>query len=81
MRLGKIIQGQMDQYNRGVIFTEAFVQRHKARIRGLFSAVTRYAPILSCVCLGPSELQFPSLPPFLSLSLLSLSICLSLNFK
>ncbi|XP_012676876.1 E3 UFM1-protein ligase 1 [Clupea harengus] len=45
MRLGKIIQGQMDQYNRGVIFTEAFVLRHKARIRGLFSAVTRPTPV------------------------------------
>ncbi|KAJ8356034.1 hypothetical protein SKAU_G00188280 [Synaphobranchus kaupii] len=40
-RLGKIIQGQMDQYNRGVIFTQAFLSRHKARICGLFSAVTR----------------------------------------
>ncbi|KAJ8275053.1 hypothetical protein COCON_G00096780 [Conger conger] len=44
-RLGKIIQGQMDQYNRGVIFTEAFLSRHKARICGLFSAVTRPTPI------------------------------------
>ncbi|XP_063078956.1 E3 UFM1-protein ligase 1 [Engraulis encrasicolus] len=44
-RIGKIIEGQMDQYNRGVIFTEAFVMRHKARIRGLFSAVTRPTPV------------------------------------
>uniref|UniRef100_A0A8D3DVM4 E3 UFM1-protein ligase 1 n=1 Tax=Scophthalmus maximus TaxID=52904 RepID=A0A8D3DVM4_SCOMX len=41
-RLGKLIQGEMDQYNRGVIFTPAFVARHKARIRGLFSAITRH---------------------------------------
>lgn len=40
-RLGKLIQGEMDQYHRGVIFTPAFVARHKARIRGLFSAITR----------------------------------------
>ncbi|KAL4649055.1 E3 UFM1-protein ligase 1 [Arapaima gigas] len=40
-RLGRVIQGQMDQYNRGVIFTQAFLARHKARICGLFSAVTR----------------------------------------
>ena len=40
-RLGRLIQGEMDQYNRGVIFTPAFVARHKARIRGLFSAITR----------------------------------------
>ncbi|XP_037837002.1 E3 UFM1-protein ligase 1 isoform X2 [Kryptolebias marmoratus] len=46
-RLGKLIQGEMDQYNRGVIFTPAFVARHKARIRGLFSAITRPTPISS----------------------------------
>ncbi|XP_067272818.1 E3 UFM1-protein ligase 1 [Pseudorasbora parva] len=40
-RLGKSIQGQMDQYSRGVIFTQAFVARHKARICGLFSGITR----------------------------------------
>lgn len=40
-RLGKLIQGEMDQYNRGVLFTPAFVARHKARIRGLFSSITR----------------------------------------
>uniref|UniRef100_A0A8C9W2M6 E3 UFM1-protein ligase 1 n=1 Tax=Scleropages formosus TaxID=113540 RepID=A0A8C9W2M6_SCLFO len=40
-RLGRVIQGQMDQYNRGVIFTQAFLARHKARICGLFTALTR----------------------------------------
>uniref|UniRef100_I3JZG6 E3 UFM1-protein ligase 1 n=1 Tax=Oreochromis niloticus TaxID=8128 RepID=I3JZG6_ORENI len=49
-RLGKIIQGEMDQYNRGVIFTPAFVARHKARIQGLFSAVTRQT-VFYCHCL------------------------------
>ncbi|XP_069561922.1 E3 UFM1-protein ligase 1 [Brachyistius frenatus] len=48
-RLGKLIQGEMDQYNRGVIFTPAFVARHKARIRGLFSAVTRPTPVSSMI--------------------------------
>ncbi|MED6236034.1 E3 UFM1-protein ligase 1 [Ataeniobius toweri] len=48
-RLGKLIQGEMDQYNRGVIFTRAFVARHKARIRGLFSAVTRPTPVSSMI--------------------------------
>ena len=67
MRLGKIIQGQMDQYNRGVIFTEAFVLRHKARIRGLFSAVTRYAPVPSCVCFCPFKFPFSALSLSLSL--------------
>ncbi|KAK7133527.1 hypothetical protein R3I94_015416 [Phoxinus phoxinus] len=40
-RLGRVIMGQIDQCNRGVIFTQAFVSRHKARICGLFSAITR----------------------------------------
>lgn len=47
-RLGKEIQGEMDPYNKGIIFTPAFVSRHKARIRGLFSAVTRPTPV-SCM--------------------------------
>ncbi|XP_068564656.1 E3 UFM1-protein ligase 1 [Cebidichthys violaceus] len=48
-RLGNLIQGEMDQYNRGVIFTPAFVARHKARIRGLFSAITRPTPVSSMI--------------------------------
>ncbi|CAJ1077483.1 E3 UFM1-protein ligase 1 [Xyrichtys novacula] len=39
----------MDQYNRGVIFTPAFVARHKARIRGLFSGITRPTPVSSMI--------------------------------
>lgn len=48
-RLGRLIQGEMDEYNRGVIFTPAFVARHKARIRGLFSAITRPTPVSSMI--------------------------------
>ncbi|XP_041109614.1 E3 UFM1-protein ligase 1-like isoform X2 [Polyodon spathula] len=48
-RLGRIIHGQMDQYNRGVIFTQAFVSRHRARIRGLFSAITRPTPVSNLI--------------------------------
>ncbi|XP_041463114.1 E3 UFM1-protein ligase 1-like [Lytechinus variegatus] len=40
-RMGRIIEGQMDAYDRGVIFTQAFVDRHRARIRGIFSAITK----------------------------------------
>uniref|UniRef100_A0A9J7ZUU4 E3 UFM1-protein ligase 1 n=2 Tax=Cyprinus carpio TaxID=7962 RepID=A0A9J7ZUU4_CYPCA len=40
-RLGRVIHGQIDQYNRAVIFTQAFLSRHKACICGLFSAVSR----------------------------------------
>nr|XP_045010927.1 E3 UFM1-protein ligase 1 isoform X2 [Jaculus jaculus] len=48
-RLGRIINGHIDLDNRGVIFTEAFVARHKARIRGLFSAITRPTPVNSLI--------------------------------
>ncbi|XP_015279587.1 PREDICTED: E3 UFM1-protein ligase 1 [Gekko japonicus] len=48
-RLGKIIHGQIDQDNRGVIFTEAFVTRHQARIRGLFSAITRPTAVINLI--------------------------------
>ncbi|XP_038655481.1 E3 UFM1-protein ligase 1 isoform X2 [Scyliorhinus canicula] len=48
-RLGNIINGQMDTYDRGVIFTDAFVAQHKARVRGLFSAITRPTPISSLI--------------------------------
>lgn len=46
-RLGSVIQGQIDQYNRGVIFTQAFLSRHKACICGLFSAITRPTQIIN----------------------------------
>ncbi|NP_001253254.1 E3 UFM1-protein ligase 1 isoform X1 [Macaca fascicularis] len=48
-RLGRIISGHIDLDNRGVIFTEAFVARHKARIRGLFSAITRPTAVNSLI--------------------------------
>ncbi|XP_071497696.1 E3 UFM1-protein ligase 1-like [Diadema antillarum] len=40
-RLGTIIEGQMDPMDRGVIFTQAFVDRHRSRIRGALSAITK----------------------------------------
>ncbi|XP_063773080.1 E3 UFM1-protein ligase 1 [Pseudophryne corroboree] len=49
LRLGNIIQGKIDQNNRGVIYTETFVARHKARIRGLFTAITRPTPVINLI--------------------------------
>ncbi|XP_066468920.1 E3 UFM1-protein ligase 1 [Tiliqua scincoides] len=49
VRLGKIINGKIDQDNQGVIFTEAFVTRHRALIRGLFSAITRPTPVINLI--------------------------------
>ncbi|XP_033112791.1 E3 UFM1-protein ligase 1-like [Anneissia japonica] len=39
--LGRRINGQMDAYDRGVVFTSAFVAKHSSQICGVFSAVTR----------------------------------------
>ncbi|KAG8444751.1 hypothetical protein GDO86_009792 [Hymenochirus boettgeri] len=49
LRLGKIIQGKIDESNGGVIYTEAFVSRHRARIRGLFTAITRPVPVITLI--------------------------------
>ncbi|XP_077864650.1 E3 UFM1-protein ligase 1-like isoform X2 [Saccoglossus kowalevskii] len=46
-RLGTIIKGQMDQYDRDIIFTESYVARQTAIIRGVFSAITRPTPVIS----------------------------------
>nr|XP_045606783.1 E3 UFM1-protein ligase 1-like [Procambarus clarkii] len=40
-RLGTIIHGQQDTHDRTVIFTDAFVARHKAHVRGVLCAITR----------------------------------------
>ena len=47
-RLGTIIQGQMESFDQGVIFTKAFVERHTAQIRGVFSAITKYENFDKC---------------------------------
>lgn len=55
LRLGSIIQGKFDQDNKGILYTETFVARHKARIRGLFTAITRPTPVISLI----SQYGFP----------------------
>ncbi|XP_069830857.1 E3 UFM1-protein ligase 1 [Dendropsophus ebraccatus] len=55
LRLGSIIQGKIDQNNKGVIYTEAFVARHRARIRGLFTGITRPTPVIGLI----SQYGFP----------------------
>lgn len=44
-RLGTIIKGQVDSYDKDVIFTDAFIARMRAQIRGAFSAVTKYVTV------------------------------------
>ncbi|KAL5009741.1 hypothetical protein ScPMuIL_012046 [Solemya velum] len=46
-RLGSVIKGQVDSYDNDVIFTEAFVARTRARIRGAFSAITRPTAVMA----------------------------------
>eukprot|EP00794_Sanderia_malayensis_P000235 gene235-852_t len=40
-RLGSQIKGQLESLNRGTLFTESFVARNVAKIRGVLSAITR----------------------------------------
>jgi hypothetical protein len=42
-RLGKIIQGKLEN---DTIYTDAFVERHTAKIRGIFTALTRYSHVV-----------------------------------
>jgi hypothetical protein len=44
-RIGKIIHGKQDQDDPSLIYTETFVRRNTARIRGILSAITKPTPI------------------------------------
>jgi len=54
-RLGTIIQGQQDKNNHQTFFTEGFLSRNKARIRGALSAITVPTSIASII----SQNKFP----------------------
>ncbi|KAB5533346.1 hypothetical protein PHYPO_G00130670 [Pangasianodon hypophthalmus] len=47
-RVGRMIDGHMDQFS-GLIFTQNFINRQKAKIRGLFSSITRPTPVNNLV--------------------------------
>jgi len=40
-RLGVSVFGKIDPANKDVLYTDAYVNRRKARIRGAFSALTK----------------------------------------
>ncbi|CAL8125071.1 unnamed protein product [Orchesella dallaii] len=44
-RLGKLLHGRQDDQDPSLIYTETFVRRNTARIRGILSAVTKPTPI------------------------------------
>ncbi|KAL3882423.1 hypothetical protein ACJMK2_028766 [Sinanodonta woodiana] len=46
-RVGSIIIGQVDSYDKNVIFTGAYVTRMRAKIRGGFRAITRPTQVMS----------------------------------
>ncbi|XP_057308369.1 E3 UFM1-protein ligase 1 homolog isoform X1 [Hydractinia symbiolongicarpus] len=48
-RLGTQIHGQLDPINRDVLFTAAFIARNIARIRGIFSAITKPTQVIQLV--------------------------------
>lgn len=48
-RLGTIIQGQQDKYDQHVFFTDGFLARNRARIRGALSAITIPTSVLSII--------------------------------
>ncbi|KAJ8026429.1 E3 UFM1-protein ligase 1 [Holothuria leucospilota] len=54
-RIGTLIEGQIDPYDKDVIFTQAFVDRNRARVRGVFSAITRPTPVLTIL----NKYKFP----------------------
>ncbi|KAK3097920.1 hypothetical protein FSP39_014469 [Pinctada imbricata] len=46
-RVGRIVRGQVDSYDKNVIFTDSFLKRMKAQIRGAFSAITRPTTVMN----------------------------------
>lgn len=44
-RLGRLLHGRQDDQDPSLIYTETFVRRNTARIRGILSAITKPTPI------------------------------------
>ncbi|KAJ8921680.1 hypothetical protein NQ315_010589 [Exocentrus adspersus] len=60
--LGKLIFGKQDQNDPKVFFTESFIARSKAKIRGALAGLTRPTPVASILShIGMSEKLFFSL--------------------
>ncbi|XP_067950843.1 E3 UFM1-protein ligase 1-like [Watersipora subatra] len=57
-RLGTHVFGKVNPNNNDVLYTEAYINRHRAKIRGIFSALTRPTSIASIVsrCNLPEQL-------------------------
>ena len=60
--LGVVIQGEIDVVDRDVLFTEAYIARHHAIVKGAFSAITRPTPVIAVINLyGLHESLFYSI--------------------
>lgn len=61
-QLGKVIQGRQDSSNPKVFFTEAFIARSKAKIRGALVGLTKPTPVTAILSqIGLQEKLFFSL--------------------
>nr|CAG4643763.1 EOG090X0267 [Lepidurus arcticus] len=75
-RWGSIIQGQQDKTDSRLIFTEGFLARNKAKIRGVLTAVTKPTPVTTIVSAFnfPERLFFNFAEELIALGRLSASI-------
>ncbi|KAF6023211.1 UFL1 [Bugula neritina] len=48
-RLGTLVFGKVNPSNTDVLYTDAYLSRHKARIRGIFSALTRPTSVTAII--------------------------------
>lgn len=61
-QLGRLIQGRQDSKDPKVFFTEAFIARSKAKIRGALSGITRPTPVTAILAqIGLQDKLFFSL--------------------
>lgn len=58
--LGKIIQGKQDKQDPRIFYTEGFIARNRAKIRGALSAITKPTPIMAILgqCKVPERIFF-----------------------
>eukprot|EP00126_Sphaerothecum_destruens_P012721 Sdes_comp21791_c0_seq1m20356 len=62
-RIGALIHGFLDPNSRGTLYTHAFLTRHAAKVRGIFSALTR--PALVSHLVAAHSLQEDCVPSLL----------------
>ncbi|XP_043279761.1 E3 UFM1-protein ligase 1 homolog [Venturia canescens] len=58
--LGKIIQGKQDKQDLRIFYTEGFIARNRAKIRGALAAITKPTPVMAILgqCKVPERIFF-----------------------